>query len=126
MKLRNTAIIAAFLSVTVASSAVEAGDAAKGKRVYAKCKACHTIKKGGKNKLGPNLYGIIGRNAAGVEGFKYSNAMKNAGIAWTPDNLDKYLTKPKKFIPKNRMAFPGLRKKQQRDDVIAFMATFHE
>ncbi len=96
------------------------GDAKAGKKVFNKCKACHALK-AGKKKIGPSLHGIIGRNAASVEGFKYSKAMKASGVVWTDENLDAYLTKPKKFMPGNKMVFVGLKKEKQRADVIAYL-----
>ena len=111
------AVLALFTAVVLAP---DAAAAAKGKKVFNKCKACHSLK-AGKNKVGPHLAGIFGREAGAVEGFKYSKAMKAWGGTWTEDNLDKYLTKPKKFIKGNRMAFPGLKKAEQRAAVIEYM-----
>jgi len=96
------------------------GDAKAGKKVFNKCKACHALK-AGKNKIGPSLHGIIGRTAASVEGFKYSDAMKSSGVVWTDEKLDAYLTKPKAFMPGNKMVFVGLKKEKQRADVIAYL-----
>lgn len=103
-----------------AASAAE-GDPAAGKRVFAQCSACHTIVKG-KNGLGPSLYGVVGRKAGTAEGFKnYSPAVQNSGVVWTEDNLDTYLADPKGFIPGNRMIFAGLKKAEDRANVIAFL-----
>lgn len=96
------------------------GDIEAGKKVFNKCKACHALE-AGKKKVGPSLHGILGRPAGGMEGFKYSKAMMESGVEWTEENLDKYLTKPKEFIPGNKMIFPGLKKEQQRADVIAYI-----
>jgi cytochrome c len=110
---------AAFFSLASAPSHAD-GDAAKGKKVFAKCMACHTTE-AGKNKVGPTLHGIIGRKSGSVEGFTYSDAMKNAGITWNEAELDKYLTNPKKDVPGNKMAFPGLPKADDRANVIAYL-----
>ena len=118
---KRTLFAAVAALMLAAPSAADAGDPKAGEKVFKKCKACHTIEQGGKNRLGPNLYGIVGRKGGAVEGFKYSNALKEWGGTWTEENLDKYLEKPRNFIPKNRMAFPGLKKKKQRDDVIAYL-----
>lgn len=98
-----------------------AGDAAKGKKVFAKCKACHSVKKG-KNKIGPSLYGVFGRKAGTAKGFKrFSKAMKKSGVVWDEKTIDEFLSKPRSFIKRNRMPFPGLKKKSQRDDLIAYL-----
>jgi len=100
-----------------------AQDAEKGKKVFRKCKACHTVDKGGKNRAGPNLYDIVGKPAAAVEKYKYSKAMIASGLVWDEETLDKYLEKPKKLVPKTKMAFAGLRKPNDRADVIAYLKT---
>ena len=98
----------------------EAADAAKGKKVFNKCKICHSLKKG-KKKIGPSLYGVIGRKAGTVKGFRYSKAMKKSGVVWDDKSLDAYLTKPKKFIPGNKMVFAGIKKKKDRENLIAYL-----
>lgn len=97
-----------------------AQDAAKGKKVFNKCKACHSLK-AGKRKIGPDLANLIGREAGTVKGFRYSKAMKKSGITWDEESLGKFLTKPRKFLKGTKMAFPGLRKKADRDNLIAFL-----
>lgn len=106
-----------------AGPAAAEGDAAKGEKIFARCKACHTIEAGGPNRVGPNLHGVYGREAGKAEGFKYSNAMAESGVVWTPENLDTYLTAPAKFIKGNRMAFAGLAKPEERADIIAYLAS---
>jgi cytochrome c len=98
-----------------------AQDAKKGETVFKRtCAACHTVE-AGKNKVGPSLAGIVGRQAATVEGFRYSEPMKSSGLTWTEENLDKYLADPKGFIPGNRMAFAGVKKEDERHAVIEYL-----
>ncbi len=113
--------LAMALIVGTAGAAMAAGDVDKGAKLYKRCKACHTLDEGGKNKVGPNLFGIFGRQAGTLEGFKFSKAMKASDVVWDEATLDQFLTKPKKFIPKNKMGFPGLKKENQRADIIAYL-----
>ena len=112
-------LIAGFLLLG-SQAALAEGDAAKGEKIYKKCKACHSLE-AGKKKVGPSLAGLFGRTAGTVEGFKYSTAMKDSGIVWDEETLDDFLTKPKDVVPKTRMAFPGFKKEQDRMDVIAYL-----
>lgn len=119
-----TCVAALFAATTVAAQ--PAGDPAKGERVFARCKACHTIEEGGPNRVGPNLHGVIGRPAASVADYSYSKAMKEAaekGLVWTPETLDPYLQNPRKTVPGTKMAFAGLPKESDRADVIAYLAS---
>ncbi len=105
------------------------GDAEAGKKVFKKCKACHAVGEKAKNKVGPLLNNIVGREGGVVEGFKYSKALlakKEEGLVWDEESLDTYLTKPKAFIPKGKMAFAGLKKEKDRENVIAYLKTFSE
>ena len=90
-------------------------------------KACHAVGENAKNKVGPQLNGIVGAEIASVEGFKYSKAFmekKAEGLVWNDETLDAYLTKPKDYIPKTKMSYAGLRKEEDRADVIAYLKTF--
>ena len=116
-------LVTAPLAIALAASPALAQDAKKGERVFKRCAACHNVDTH-KNKVGPHLMGIIGREAGAVDGFKYSSAlMKKAeeGLEWTKENLDAYLESPKKFIPRGKMAFAGLRKEDDRANVIAYL-----
>lgn len=126
MKALKFGFLAAVLAVA-ATPALADGDADKGKKVFNKCKACHAVGENAKNKIGPQLNGIIGAEIASVEGFKYSDAFlekKAEGLVWDEETLATYLTKPKDFIPKTKMSFAGLRKEDDREDVIAYLKTF--
>lgn len=113
-------IVGLGLLVSSVASAAE-GDPAAGKRVFNQCQACHTVVKG-KNGLGPSLNGVIGRKVGTAEGFKnYSPAMQKSDVVWSEETLDKYLADPKAFIPGNRMIFVGLKKPEDRANVIAFL-----
>ena len=119
-RIAKLALALVTATALMSGAALAAGDAAKGKKVFNKCKACHSLK-AGKNKIGPSLNGIIGRAAGSVDGFKYSKAMKGSGLTWDEETLKKYLTKPKKFIKKTKMSFGGLKKESQRADLIAYL-----
>lgn len=115
-----SACAAAGLLAGMSGAALADGDAAAGKKVFNKCKVCHSLE-AGENKIGPSLAGVVGRAAGTVEGFKYSDAMKEAGLTWDEETLDKYLADPKGFIPGNKMAFAGLKKEADRENVIAYI-----
>ena len=112
---------AAAMVIAASAANVQAGDAAKGEKIFKKCKTCHTIDKGGKNKIGPNLNGIFGRVFGTLEGFKYSKAMKEAKITWDEKTMDQFVTKPKKMIKKTKMSFAGLKKEKDRANLIAYL-----
>ena len=120
MKALNLALALAAATAFVSGSALADGDADKGKKVFNKCKACHSLE-AGKNKIGPSLHGIFGRKSGSEAGYKYSSAMKNSGITWSEDTLKEYLENPKKMVPGNKMAFVGLRKEKDREDLIAYL-----
>ena len=109
------------LVVTLGAHPSLAGDAKAGEKVFKKCKACHVVTSA-KNKTGPNLMNIVGRKAGTVESYsKYSKAMVAADVVWDEASLDAYLKAPKKFIKGTRMAFAGLRKDKDRDNIIAYL-----
>ncbi|WP_262693218.1 c-type cytochrome [Kordiimonas aquimaris] len=100
-------------------------DAARGARQWAKCRACHTVEKDGRNGTGPNLYGIVGRTIAALDDFNYSNALRGIQTSvWTYESLDEWLLSPKSFANGTSMSFAGLRKPEQRADLIAYLSTF--
>jgi cytochrome c len=102
----------------LASASVEKGEASA-----KKCAACHTFAKGEPNRVGPNLYGVVGRARAGVANFNYSAAMKAKGGNWSVDDLNAFLTNPKSFLPGTSMGFAGLTRGGERADVIAYLNT---
>ena len=124
MKLSIAAGVALLALTTIASAE---GDVAKGEKVFKKCAACHAVGPDAKNKVGPEMNGIVGRAVASVEGFKYSPAMTEfgAGKVWDEATLSGYLANPKGFVPKNKMAFVGLKKEDELKDVIAYLAQYN-
>ena len=121
--MRTLALAAAAAAMTVAfgHAAHADGDAAKGEKVFAKCKTCHEIATD-KNKVGPSLHGVIGRKAGTVAGFKYSEAMAGSDVTWDATTIAEYVAKPKEFIPGNKMAFAGLKKQDEIADLVAYIS----
>ena len=99
---------------------MKTADFDRGAKIFKKCASCHTIGKGEAPKVGPNLYAIIGRKRASTS-FAYSDAMKTKGGAWDMESINQFITKPKDFVPGTKMAFAGLKKPQERADVIMFL-----
>lgn len=97
-------------------------DLENGRAAFARCRSCHTITPDGPNMTGPNLYGIIGRQAGAHPGFNYSKAVQTAGFVWDDDRIDHWLQNPRTFLPGNKMTFPGLPDAADRRDVIAFLS----
>lgn len=96
-------------------------DAANGEKAFKKCASCHTTEKDGKNKVGPNLWGVVGRNRGAMEGFAYSDSMKGMGGAWDFATINEFLTNPKAFMPGTKMAFAGVKKATDRADILLFL-----
>jgi len=111
--------LACGIALTLAGQA-SAGDAAKGQRVFNKCKACHSLKPKQK-RIGPSLHGVFGRTSGTADGFTFSPAMKKAGIVWNEKTIDEFITKPRAKIKGTRMAFPGINNAAQRADLIAYL-----
>ncbi|MBU6299755.1 MAG: cytochrome c family protein [Alphaproteobacteria bacterium] len=120
----------AFIPATPASAAVVmmtsppkaiTGDVAAGAKVFQRCAMCHTDQQGAANRIGPNLFDVVGRKAASLPNFSYSSALKGSGITWTDDKLKEWVSGPQKVVPGTRMTFPGLSDQKQVDDLIAYL-----
>ncbi|SDQ77955.1 c-type cytochrome [Pseudovibrio sp. Tun.PSC04-5.I4] len=126
--MKQLGLVAALALLVSSGVAFAEGDVTKGAKVFKKCKACHSVGEKAKNKVGPKLNGIVGAGWGETEAYKYSKPLlagKAEAKVWDEATLDAYLTKPKKVIPKGKMAFAGLRKEKQRQDVIAYLAQFN-
>lgn len=119
-----SAVAFAAAVVLGAAGARAAGDPDAGKQVFKKCHACHNVGENARNAVGPVLNGVVGRKAGSYEGYNYSEANKSSGITWDEATLDVYLKDPRARVPNTKMAFPGLPNDKDRQDVIAYLATF--
>ncbi len=116
-------IAATALMAALAGTAARAeGDPALGKTQFNKCAACHSIK-AGENKIGPSMHGIVGRPSHSIEGFNYSEAMKGYNVTWTDEELNKYLENPRGVVAGTKMIFVGLKKEDERANLIAYLDT---
>jgi len=97
------------------------GDVVSGEKIFKKCAACHSIKKGGKNKIGPALYNVVGRKVGGVKDYKYSKALAGYEKSWTFEELNGFLLKPAKWIKGTKMAYAGLKKEKDRASIIKYL-----
>jgi cytochrome c len=111
-----------FIALTGASVSAQEGDPDAGAKVFNRCKVCHVADEA-KNRVGPTLHGVFGRTAGTVEGFKYSDAMKESEIVWTEETIAEYISDPKAYVPGNRMAFAGLRKEEDIANLLAYLRT---
>ncbi len=121
--MRSAVLAALALIVLPGAAMAQEGDAAKGEKVFAKCKACH-VADAETNRVGPHLKGVVGRAIAAVADYKYSNAMlefAKANPAWTDDLFLKYIENPKGTVPGTKMAFAGLKKPDERADLLAYL-----
>lgn len=123
----KTGSMIATATLLISAAAHAEGDPEKGERVFNKCKACHMVGENAKKRVGPPLNNIIGAQAGSQEGYNYSKSIKTLGeegLVWTEEKLSAYLEKPKDVVPKGKMAFPGLKKESDRENVIAYLKQF--
>jgi len=111
-------------ATAAASSAALAQDVAAGKSSFNKCLACHAIGENAKNKVGPELNGLDGRKSGTAEGYSYTDANKNSGITWNEATFKEYIKDPKAKIPGTKMAFAGIKKESEINDLWAFVSQF--
>ncbi len=116
----SAGVFACLLPLGAARAA--AADVEAGKTTFKKCALCHTNEPG-KNKVGPSLFGIVGRKSASLASYSYSDAMKKFDHTWTPQTLDKYLPDPQAMVPGTKMIFPGIKDKTERENLIAYLET---
>ena len=115
--------VAAFGPATGAWSGVDEHTIEEGRAGFRNiCATCHTSEPN-KNRIGPSLYGVIGRRAGSAPGFDYSDAMRRAQVTWSEDTLDRYLSDPKSFVPGNKMPYLGVKNAEQRKDIISYLST---
>ncbi|MEH6521770.1 c-type cytochrome [Sulfitobacter sp.] len=119
---------AAFLAAG-GSFAQEGGNPDKGATVFKKCKACHQVGEGAKNRVGPQLNGVFGRNAGSIDGVKYSKSMTRMGadgLVWTHETLDAFIENPKALVSKTRMSFRGIKNEQDRIDLLTYLRLYSD
>ena len=97
------------------------GDVTSGEKIFKKCAACHSINKGGKNKIGPALYNVVGRAVGGVDNYKYSKTLASYGREWTFEELNGFLKKPSTYLKGTKMSYAGLRKEKDRASIIKYL-----
>jgi len=117
----NTSQVAEMEEKIDISAVMTLGDIASGEKIFKKCAACHSINKGGKNKIGPALYNVVGRAVGGVNDYKYSKALTSYGKEWTFEELNGFLQKPASYLKGTKMSYAGLRKEKDRASVIKYL-----
>ena len=123
MKKQLSKVTFSMVMFLITLSSASAADLKKGKKVFNKCKACHTLVEN-KHRIGPSLHGIYGRKAGVASKYKFSRAMKkagNSGLVWDDKSLAKYLSKPRSFIKGTKMAFAGIKKPRDMENLLAFL-----
>lgn len=110
-------------AIAQAAPAAIKGNAATGAKLFVQCRACHTVNVGGRDGVGPNLAGVMGKNAAARPSYNYSNALKNSKIRWDKQSMDSFLRRPSAAVPGNKMGFGGMPNAKARADMIAYLET---
>ena len=105
----------------LAEDAYASADTSRGQVLSTRCRACHSLEEGGATIVGPNLFGVFGRTAGSAPDYPYSDVLSASGFVWTPRALDAWLAAPFAFLPGNRMSFPGLSERQDRNELIAYL-----
>jgi cytochrome c len=121
MRIQTVNLCLIILCSTFAAMSGTAAANERGEKVFRRCQACHTLEDGGQELRGPNLHGVFGRQAGTKDGYKFSNAFEASEVTWTEKTLDQFLAEPRTFIAGNKMAFPAVRKPEDRADLIAYL-----
>lgn len=125
--MRTVFFAAATAIVCLAPTGASAQDVAAGENLFKRCMACHAVGEGARNKVGPVLNDVFGRQAGALEGYNYSQAMVEAGeggLVWTEETVSAFIEDPRAYVPGNKMAFPGLKDEADRENLVAYLLTF--
>ena len=117
----NTSQAAEVIEKVDIAAIMALGDVSSGEKIFKKCVACHSINKGGKNKIGPALYNVVGRAVGGVDDYKYSKTLASYGKDWTFEELNGFLQKPASYLKGTKMSYAGLRKEKDRASLIKYL-----
>lgn len=117
----SAAIVAPDVAAVDLQALLATADHEKGKVLFLQCRACHSLEDGGASKVGPNLHGVFGRKAGAAPGFAYSDVISRSNIIWSAETLNDWLARPGDFLPGNRMVFVGIRKPEDRANLIAYL-----